>query len=109
MRIVKKILTFDEVPDSGERELVEPTSSGKTGHLWGCHPTVTPLTHNCFCLKELQGWKWRGAWGEEGPATSPKWDPVKGEVPGPDTITEVMECPQKGTYHDCPTRDPTSS
>jgi hypothetical protein len=20
-----------------------------------------------------------------------------------------MECPQKGTYHDCPTRDPTSS
>ena len=22
---------------------------------WGCHPTVTPLIHNCFCLKELQG------------------------------------------------------
>ena len=61
MRIVKKILTFDEVPDSGERELVEPTSSGKTGHLWGCHPTVTLLTHNCSCLKELKGWKWRGA------------------------------------------------
>ena len=21
---------------------------------WGCHPTVTSLTHNCSCLKELQ-------------------------------------------------------
>jgi hypothetical protein len=28
---------------------------------WGCHPTVTSLTHNCSCLKQLQGWKWRGA------------------------------------------------
>jgi hypothetical protein len=21
---------------------------------WGCHPTVTSLTHNCSCLKKLQ-------------------------------------------------------
>jgi hypothetical protein len=27
---------------------------------WGCHPTVKIPTHNCSCLKELQGWKWRG-------------------------------------------------
>jgi hypothetical protein len=26
---------------------------------WGCHPTVTSLTHNCSCLKELQGWNYR--------------------------------------------------
>ena len=76
---------------------------------WGCHPTVKTLTHNCSCLKELQGWKWRGAWGKEGPVTGPKWDPAQGEVPRPDTITEAMEHSQKGTYHDCPLKDPTSS
>jgi len=27
----------------------------------------------------------------------------------PDTITEVVERSQKGTYHDCPLKDPTSS
>jgi hypothetical protein len=75
---------------------VEPTSSGKTGYLWGCHSTVTLLTHNCSCLKELKGWKWRGAWGEEGPETGPKWDPAQGEVPGPDTITEAMQSSKKG-------------
>jgi hypothetical protein len=35
--------TLDEIPYSGERKLVEPTFSGKTGHQvegWGCHPTV---------------------------------------------------------------------
>jgi hypothetical protein len=29
-------------------------------------------------------------------ATGPKWDPAQGEVPRPDTITEAMECSQKG-------------
>ena len=33
----------------------------QSGEGWGCPPTITPLTHNCFYLKELQGWKWRGA------------------------------------------------
>jgi hypothetical protein len=70
---------------------------------------LTPLTINCFCTKELQGWKWRGAWREEGPVTGPKWDPAQGEVPAPGTITEVMEYSQKGIYYDCPPRDPISS
>jgi hypothetical protein len=79
--------------------------------LWGmgCHPTVTSVTHNCFCLKELQGWKWRGAWGKESPAIGPKWDPGQGVVPRPDTITEAMECSQKGIYHDCPPIYPINS
>jgi hypothetical protein len=59
------------------------------------NPIITPLTYNCFCLKELQGWKWRGAWGKEGPVTGPKWYPAKGEVSRPDTITEAMEFSQK--------------
>jgi hypothetical protein len=55
--------TLDEMPNSRERELIEPTYSEDrtSSEGWGCHPTVTPLTHNCFSLKELQGWKWRGA------------------------------------------------
>jgi hypothetical protein len=60
-------------------------------------------------LKELQGWKWGGAWGKESSVTSPKWDPPYGEVPRSDTITEAMEHSQKGTYHDCPVKDSTSS
>jgi hypothetical protein len=46
------------MPNSRERELIEPTSSRKTGYRIreGMHPTVTILTHNCFCMKELQGW-----------------------------------------------------
>jgi hypothetical protein len=35
--------TLDEMPNSGERQLVESSSSRKTGHQverWGCHPTV---------------------------------------------------------------------
>jgi hypothetical protein len=46
---------------------------------------------------------------KEGLATGPKWGPAHGEVPRPDTITEASECSQKGTYHDCPPKDPTIS
>ena len=55
--------TLDEMPKSREREVREPTSSRKTGHQMReeGHPTVITLTQNCSCLKELQGWKWRGA------------------------------------------------
>jgi hypothetical protein len=49
------------------------------------------LTHNCSCLKELQGWKWTRDWRKEGPVTDSKWDPAQGEAPRPDTITEAME------------------
>jgi uncharacterized protein with gpF-like domain len=54
--------TSDEMPNSGERELVEFTSSRKTGHQvegWGCRATVKTLIQNCSSLKELQGKKWR--------------------------------------------------
>jgi hypothetical protein len=55
--------TLDEMPYLGEREHVVPTSSRKTGHQVrdDVAITVKTLTQNCSCLKELQGWKWRGA------------------------------------------------
>jgi hypothetical protein len=71
------------MPYIGERELVEPTFSIK----WGMG---LPSHSQNSCLKELQGWKWRIAWGKEGPATSPKWDPAQGEAPRPETIMEAI-------------------
>jgi hypothetical protein len=46
--------TLDEMPDSGERELVESTSSTKTGHqVEGCgyHPTVKNPDPELFLSK----------------------------------------------------------
>jgi hypothetical protein len=53
--------TLDDMFDSRERELPEATSSRKTGHQVreGVVISVKGLSHNCSCLKELQGWKWR--------------------------------------------------
>jgi hypothetical protein len=54
---------LDKMSDSRDREIIEPTSSRRTGHQTreGGHLIVTTLTHNCSCLRELQGWKCRGA------------------------------------------------
>jgi hypothetical protein len=44
----------DEMPYSAERELVEPTSSRKTGHQvegWGCHPIVKNSDPELFLPK----------------------------------------------------------
>jgi hypothetical protein len=52
------------MPNSGERELVELTFSRKTGHQVRdgvAIPQSKYLTQNCSYLKEMQGWKWRGA------------------------------------------------
>jgi hypothetical protein len=53
--------TLDERPYSGERELVESTSSRKIGIKWRVEVAIQQsktLTQNCSCLKELQGQKW---------------------------------------------------
>ena len=52
--------TLDEMPNSGERELVESTSSRKTGHQveeWGCHPTVKNSDPELFLSKGTTGTK----------------------------------------------------
>jgi hypothetical protein len=50
--------TLNEKLYSGEKELIEPTSSGKTRHQVRDGVAI-PLTHNCSHLKELQRQKWR--------------------------------------------------
>jgi hypothetical protein len=50
------------MPYSRERELIDSTSSRKMGHQMREEVAILKtLTYNCSCLKELQGWKWRGA------------------------------------------------
>ena len=47
-------------PNSWEKELVEPTSSRKTGHQvegWGCHPTVKNSDPELFLSKRTAGTK----------------------------------------------------
>ena len=54
--------TLDEMPHSGEKELVEPTSSKRQGIKWKDGVVISQsktLTQNCSCLKDLQGEKWR--------------------------------------------------
>jgi hypothetical protein len=91
---------------------VEPTSSRRTRHQVRdglAIPQSKPLTHGCSCLWEPQEQKWRGPWGKGGSVTGLKWDEAQGEVTRPDTTTEAVECSQKGAYHDCPPKGPTSS
>jgi hypothetical protein len=43
-------------------------------------PQSKALTHNCSCLKELQGQKWRKVWEKGVPVTGPSWDPAQGKA-----------------------------
>ena len=50
-------LRLNALPYSREKELIEPTSSQEdkiSSEGWGCHPTVTSLTHNCFIWKNYR-------------------------------------------------------
>ena len=49
--------TLDEMSDNRERELIEPTSSRKTGHQVreGFAIPQSKLTHNCSRLKKITG------------------------------------------------------
>ena len=65
---------LDEMGNTRERELVESTSTRKTGHQvdgWICHPIVNNSDPDCSCLKELQGQKWRRDCRNRGPVTGP--------------------------------------
>jgi hypothetical protein len=56
-RISSKGGTFDEMPNSGERELVESTFSRKTGIKW--RDGVAIPQSKTLTQKELQGQNWR--------------------------------------------------
>jgi hypothetical protein len=52
--------TLDEIPNNGERELEEPTSSRKTGHQgegWSYYSTVKNSHPELFLFKKTSGRK----------------------------------------------------
>ena len=55
-----KGVTLDEMPNSGEREIVDSTSSRKKGHQvegWGCYPIVKHSDPELFLSKRIAGTK----------------------------------------------------
>jgi hypothetical protein len=92
-------MDLDEMPYSRERQLVELASSRKTGHPVRdgvALPQSKTLTHNCSCLKELQGQRWRRARGKGVPATGPKWDPAHGVALRPDLLLRLWSAHKRG-------------
>ena len=78
-------VTLDEMPNSGERELEESTSSRLNGPQEEgccCQASVKISDKKCSYLKELQGQKWRRDRGKGGPMTGPTGDLPHGETSG---------------------------
>ena len=104
--------TLDEMSNSGERELIESTSSRKTGHQmkgWGFHPTVKNSDPEMFLSKRTAGTKIEKRLRKKWSSDQPNWDSSQGEDTRPYTNTDAMVCLQTGTEHGCPLRGPTSS
>ena len=88
--------TLNEIPCSGERELVESTSSRKMGHPveeWGCHHIVKNSDPELFLSKRTTETKLEKSLRKKRSSVGPNWDPDQGEVLRRDTITDVMVCP----------------
>ena len=67
------------MPNSGERELVESTSSKKTGHQvegYGCHPTVKNSDPKLFLSKRTTRTKIEKRWRERRSSDRPNMGSV---------------------------------
>ena len=90
--------TLDKMPNSGEKELAESTSSRKTGHHvegWSCHHTVKNPDSELFLSKRTAGTKMKKRLRERTSSDRPS-DPAQGEAPSPDTIAYAVACLQTG-------------
>jgi hypothetical protein len=92
-------MTLAEMPNSGEMEPEETTSSRQTGPQWRDGVTNLPLkflTQNRSCLKEMQGQKWSRDERKGHPVTNPTWEQSNGQA-NLDSITYAMFGLQTGT------------
>jgi len=81
------------MPNSGVREIIESTSSRKTGHQvegWSWHPTVKNYDPDFLLSKRTRGIKMGRDRSKGIPVTVPTWDPSQGEVPRSATITDAI-------------------
>ena len=66
--------TLDETPNSRERDLIQTTSSRKTGHQM--REEVLSHSHNCdsylFLYERITGMEMKRSLRKEGPGTGPK-------------------------------------
>jgi hypothetical protein len=93
------------MPYSRKKELVEFTSSRKTGHQvngWCCHPTVKNSDPELFLSERTAGTKMDKSLGKRRSSDRPKFQPSSEESPGSDMITDAMVLLQTGASHDCP-------
>jgi hypothetical protein len=100
------------MPYSGEREIIEFTSSKKTGHQvegWHCHFTVKNSDPELFLSERPTGTKMEKSLRKRMSNDRPKLRFNSGEAPRPEGMTEAMVCLQTGGYHDCPLKGPKSS
>jgi hypothetical protein len=88
------------MPNSGERELIDFSSSRKTGHQvegWDCHPTVKNCDPEILqSKKNYRNKKWRRVWGKGGSVTRPTSNPSQGEALKPATLTDAMLWSHRG-------------
>jgi hypothetical protein len=86
------------MPNSGKRELVEPTSSRKTASSGGMGlPSHSQkFDTELFLSKRTIGTKMEKRVRERRSSDNPTWDPSQGGASRPDTIAETMLCLQKG-------------
>jgi hypothetical protein len=102
---------LDKIFTSGDREVIESTSSRKTGHAvegWYCssreknsHPELflsnKQTNKQTNKNKNKKNKKTAGTKMEKGlskwsSSDCPSWDPCQEEAPRPDTIIDVIEC-----------------
>jgi hypothetical protein len=63
------------MPDSREREIIEPTSSRKTGHNgegWRCYPTVKNTDPELFLSERITGMEMERSLREKRSSDRPK-------------------------------------
>jgi hypothetical protein len=107
----QKVGTLDKMPNSGGRELVESTSSRKTGHQvegWGFHPTVKNPYPELFLCKRRAETKMEKKLKDRWSSEEPNLGFISRGVSKPDTITDAIVCLQTGPWHGYLLRGPTS-
>ena len=91
---------LDEIPNCGERELVESISSKKRGHQvegWGCHPTVKNSDPELFLSERTAGSKMEKSLRKRRSSDRPKLGfCTGGEALRPNTSTDAMLLLQMG-------------